>query len=68
MTTRFTVGVDGRARDCAVTGSSGDAALDATTCQLIETRFRYRPARGADGQPVAEVRGWRQDWWLERRE
>lgn len=68
VTARFTVGTDGRARGCAVTGSSGNAELDATTCRLIEARFRYRPARGADGQPVAEVRGWRQDWWLERRE
>ena len=68
VTTRFTVGTDGRARGCAVTGSSGNAELDATTCRLIEQRFRYRPARGAGGEAVAEVRGWRQDWWLERRE
>lgn len=68
VTARFIVGTDGRVRGCAVTGSSGNAELDATTCRLIEARFRYRPARGADGQPVAEVRGWRQDWWLERRE
>jgi len=68
VTARFTVGIDGRARGCTVTGSSGNAELDATTCRLIEGRFRYRPARGVDGVPVAEVRGWRQDWWLERRE
>lgn len=68
VTARFTVGTDGRARGCVVTGSSSNAELDATTCRLIEARFRYRPARGGDGQPVAEVRGWRQDWWLERRE
>lgn len=68
VTARFTVGTDGRARGCAVTGSSGNAELDATTCRLIEQRFRYRPAQTVGGQPVAEVRGWRQDWWLERRE
>ena len=68
VTARFTVGTDGRARGCSVTGSSGNAELDATTCRLIEGRFRYRPARGDDGEPVAEVRGWRQQWWLERRE
>lgn len=68
VTTRFTVGTDGRARGCLVTGSSGNAELDATTCRLIEQRFRYRPARDVRGDPVAEIRGWRQDWWLERRE
>ena len=64
---RFTVGTDGRARDCAVLRSSGDATLDATTCRLIADRFRYAPATDAGGRPVAEVRGWRQDWWLEKR-
>ncbi len=67
VTVRFTVGVDGRARACAVLRGSGDAALDATTCRLIEGRFRYAPARDAGGAPVPEVRGWRQDWWLEPR-
>ncbi|MGJ3629764.1 MOSC domain-containing protein [Sphingomonas sp. MMS24-JH45] len=44
---RFTVGVDGRARDCRVTASAGHASLDATTCRLIEARFRYAPALDA---------------------
>jgi protein TonB len=62
---RFTVGADGRARDCRVATSSGHAELDAVTCRLIEARFRYAPARDAAGQPVAEERGWRQRWWIE---
>lgn len=62
---RFTVGIDGRARDCRVITSSGHAVLDATTCRLIEARFRYAPARDAAGQPVAEERGWRQRWWID---
>ncbi len=64
---RFAVGADGRATGCRVTRSSGHADLDATTCRLIEKRFRYAPARGADGRAVADVMGWKQDWWLERR-
>lgn len=64
---RFAVGADGRAGGCRVTRSSGHAELDATTCRLIEKRFRYAPARGADGRPVPDVMGWKQDWWLERR-
>ncbi|WP_166041008.1 energy transducer TonB, partial [Sphingosinicella sp. YJ22] len=65
--TRFTVGTDGRVSNCRVTRSSGNAALDQTTCRLIEQRFRWTPARDAQGRPVAEERGWQQTWWLERR-
>jgi protein TonB len=61
---RFTVGRDGRIRDCTITRSSGHPVLDETTCRLILRRFRYRPAFDADGRPVEEeVRG-QQDWEL----
>jgi protein TonB len=66
-TVRFTVDATGRPTGCAVTRSSGSAELDATTCRLIEARYRYAPARDASGRPVEELRGWRQDWWLEPR-
>jgi len=65
VTVRFTVGADGRARGCAVAISSGRSDLDATTCRLIEGRFRYRAARDAAGRAVAEERAWRQTWWFE---
>ena len=52
---RFLVGTDGRVRDCSVTRSSGNARLDATTCRLIEQRFRYRPAADASGNAVPSV-------------
>ena len=64
---RFTVGIDGRAHNCQVHQSSGSPALDATTCRLIEARFRFEPARNAAGEPVPELNGWEQVWWLERR-
>jgi protein TonB len=51
---RFTVGPDGRVRDCAVTRSSGSSELDETTCRLVTRRFRYRPATDARDHPVAE--------------
>ena len=66
VTAHFDIDSYGRPRNCRVVGSSGNAALDATTCRLIEARFRYRPARNARGEPVPDVAGWRQDWWLER--
>jgi protein TonB len=52
---RFTVAPSGRVSDCAVTRSSGSRELDAVTCRLIVQRFRYRPARNAEGRPIAET-------------
>lgn len=66
VTARMTVGTDGRVTNCRVTRSSGNAEIDATTCRLIERRFRYEPARDRSGRPVASDVGWQQTWWLER--
>jgi protein TonB len=52
---RFIVAPSGRVGECRVTRSSGSAALDSTTCRLIQRRFRYRPARDGLGRPVAET-------------
>lgn len=59
----FTVGVDGRAHDCHVRDSSGDAESDAITCKLAQERFRFRPATDASGRPVEQIHGWRQSWF-----
>lgn len=64
---RLNVGADGRTSGCRVTSSSGNADLDSTTCRLAEQRFRYEPARNARGEPVADVAGWSQDWWIGNR-
>ncbi len=64
---RFTIEASGRVSGCRVTRPSGDASLDRTTCELIEERFRFKPATNAAGEPVASQYGWRQSWWLERR-
>ncbi|WP_235302795.1 energy transducer TonB [Sphingopyxis sp. MWB1] len=64
---RFTVQPDGRVTGCRVSRSSGDTAIDATTCRLIEQRFRFRPATNNRGEAIASPYGWRQSWWLERR-
>lgn len=44
---------DGRVSKCNVTASSGDAALDTTTCAILLGRAQYRPARDAEGRAVA---------------
>jgi protein TonB len=52
VSVRYTVELDGRVTDCRVTRSSGSAALDETTCRLIEQRFRFAPSRDRAGRPV----------------
>lgn len=48
---RYAVEEDGRVTDCRITRSSGDRRLDVLTCELIEQRFRYRPALDDDRRP-----------------
>ena len=62
---RYRVGIDGRVSDCLVTGSSGNAELDATTCRLIEQRFRFKPARDAEGRDVASTIVEHHTWVIE---
>lgn len=62
LTLRYRIGIDGRVSGCTVISSSGRPDLDAGTCQRITERFRFRPARDAQGQPVpfvmTETHGW----------
>lgn len=59
---RFVVAVDGRVPACQVTRSSGSRLLDDTTCRLIRERFRFRPARDADGDAFESVVTSNQYW------
>ncbi|GFE73621.1 TonB family protein [Novosphingobium sp. TCA1] len=62
ITVRYRIGVDGRVSGCTVVTSSGRPDLDAGTCRHITERFRFRPARDAQGRPVpfvmTETHGW----------
>lgn len=62
---RLVVSAQGAVTGCSVTRSSGNAVLDATTCRLIQERFRFAPARDAAGNAVPDVKGWQQNWWRE---
>lgn len=63
---RFTVGVTGRVTDCTVTGTSGNADLDETTCRLIRERFRYKPSTDASGRPIPDEVTGEHEWTLYR--
>ena len=54
-TTRFTLSVDakGTVTNCVVVSTSGSAALDRTTCDLIRARAKFNPALDGAGKPVA---------------
>lgn len=62
VTVVFTVGVDGRPRQCRVERSSGIPELDLLTCRLIEKRFRFRPTLDRYGRPVPDEVEWDHDW------
>ncbi|PEQ10415.1 energy transducer TonB [Novosphingobium sp. PC22D] len=59
----LTVGADGAVKDCRVVKASRDARADRITCRLAVERFRFRPARDAQGRAVESTYGWRQRWY-----
>jgi len=48
----LTVGIDGRAKDCFVTQSSGYPDLDKVACDQFSNFVRYKPATDDEGTPV----------------
>ncbi|MDO7842523.1 energy transducer TonB [Sphingomonas immobilis] len=59
----FTVEADGRATACRVARTSGNGEIDATTCRLIEERYRYEPARDRAGKKIrSRVEGQDHTW------
>lgn len=60
---RVIVGVDGRARECSIYRPSPDPEADRLTCELVEKRLGFKPARDIAGNPVAAPYFWRQRWF-----
>ncbi|WP_179505281.1 MULTISPECIES: energy transducer TonB [unclassified Sphingomonas] len=52
---RLTIGRDGRVLDCAITGSSGHDLLDATACNRITSRARFRVATDETGAATTGI-------------
>ena len=61
---RFLITPQGRVGECRVTRSSGNRGLDQATCQLMQQRLRYRPARDLYGRPVPSWVPGEHEWFL----
>jgi TonB family protein len=48
-----TVATDGHVEACVVAESSGNAALDETTCRIMRDKVHFTPARDKDGKAMA---------------
>jgi len=51
----LTVGPDGRVEACNITQSSGNSALDSTTCNILRRRAKFTPARDSNGNPTTDT-------------
>jgi TonB family protein len=63
---RLSVGADGRVTDCAITSTSGFPTLDETTCRILRARARFTPARGSNGNAVADTVSARIVWRMQK--
>jgi len=61
---RMTIGTDGRVTDCSITQSSGSAALDQATCNILRRRARFTPAKDQAGNPITDSFSQRIRWEL----
>lgn len=66
VSVEFSVEKDGRVGRCAITETSGYAELDAIACRVIQSRYRFEPATDDRGDPVVEIIGETETWWLDR--
>lgn len=62
---RYAVAPSGHVDRCEIIAPSGYAEVDAMTCRVIVERYRFKPARDGQGNPVTEVLeedySWRMD-------
>ena len=56
------VNTDGSPSNCRVARTSGSGVVDSLMCQLAIRYVRFRPARDAEGRPVAQDITWYPDW------
>lgn len=51
---RLSIGPDGRVAGCSIVKSSGNNALDSTTCSVLTRRARFNPAKNDAGQATTD--------------
>jgi periplasmic protein TonB len=52
---RLTIGTDGRVVGCDLIRSTGNGALDSTTCNILRRRVKFTPARDSNGNPTTDT-------------
>jgi protein TonB len=52
---RLTIGPDGRVTGCDLIRSTGNNALDSTTCNILRRRVKFTPARDSNGNPTSDT-------------
>jgi len=61
---QLSVSVYGGVIQCLVTRSSGSAALDARTCEILRARARFEPTRDQNGTAIRAIYGGSVQWTL----
>ena len=62
---RLTIGTNGRVSGCNVTSSSGSRTLDNATCQILQSRAKFTPARDNRGNLTTDTVSQRIRWVLQ---
>jgi len=52
---QLTIGADGRVTGCNLIRSTGNGALDSTTCNILRRRVKFTPARDSSGNATADT-------------
>jgi protein TonB len=52
---QLTIGPDGRVTGCNLVRSTGNNALDSTTCNILRRRVKFTPARDSNGNPTTDT-------------
>lgn len=55
VTVRLTVGAMGRVGACDIASSSGSRTLDNASCQILQSRALFTPARDSSGNPTTDT-------------
>lgn len=62
----YDINEKGRVTVCTVTKSSGNAALDAVSCEMMIKRGRFYPKQDENGRPIASQGSRNVTWTLPR--